>query len=257
MTSQTDELMTLDPPGRIAVIGAGPLGLEAALYGRFLGYDVTVFERGLVAQSLLGRESDPLPMLPSTCLSPLARAALKSQFGTDSLGDQHPFPVTIGQWVRDGLEKLAATDLLRGRVLVAHEVIGIGFSDSAPGDQPDAEGLLSVGDDDDEFEIVGEVPPDFKLSFIRLPSDGSGQGAVNDCLDFEAVIWTSGSAANEGIAGFCELRNAPYFFCIGEVIPQTETNLENQLRTGLQRIVRVYAELGGRAELDLYRPQRI
>lgn len=257
MTSQADDLMTLDPPGRIAVIGAGPLGLEAALYGRFLGYDVTVFERGLVAQSLLGRESDPLPMLPSTCLSPLARAALKSQFGTDSLGDQHPFPVTIGQWVRDGLEKLAATDLLRGRVLLAHEVVRIGLSDSAPGDQLGGEGLPPVDDGDDEFEIVGEVPPDFKLSFVRLPSNDSGRGAVIDSLDFEAVIWTSERAANDRIAGFSELRNAPYFFCIGGLIPAEKTNLENRLRTGLQEIVRVYAELGGRAELDLYRPKRI
>lgn len=34
---------------RIAVIGAGPIGLEAALYARLQGYDVTVYERGDVA----------------------------------------------------------------------------------------------------------------------------------------------------------------------------------------------------------------
>lgn len=274
MTSQPDERMTLDPPGSIAVIGAGPLGLEAALYGRFLGYDVTVFERGLVAQSLRGWEAEPLPMLPSTCLSPLASAALKTQFGTEPLGGQHPSPVTIGQWVRDGLEKLAATDLLRGRVLVGHEVVGIRLSDSAPGgaasmvdgrvdsvqanpsDRPGVEGLESGCDDDDEFEIVGEVPPDFRLTFLRLPPTDSGQGAESCCLEFEAVIWATGRAANERIAGFGDLRDAPYLFRIGEVVPPAETNPENQLRTGFQDIVRVYAELGGRETLDLYRPRR-
>jgi len=30
----------------IAIIGAGPIGIEAALYARYLGYPVTVYERG-------------------------------------------------------------------------------------------------------------------------------------------------------------------------------------------------------------------
>ncbi|EMI22110.1 Pyridine nucleotide-disulfide oxidoreductase, NAD-binding region domain protein [Rhodopirellula maiorica SM1] len=38
------EIATLDPPGSIAIVGAGPLGVEAALYGRFLGYNVSLIE---------------------------------------------------------------------------------------------------------------------------------------------------------------------------------------------------------------------
>ena len=34
---------------RLAILGAGPIGLEAALYARSLGQPVTVFERGLAA----------------------------------------------------------------------------------------------------------------------------------------------------------------------------------------------------------------
>ncbi|MEX0711597.1 MAG: NAD-binding protein, partial [Pirellulales bacterium] len=45
--------MAIDTPARIAVLGAGPIGLEAALYGRYLGYDVDVYERGGVARNLL------------------------------------------------------------------------------------------------------------------------------------------------------------------------------------------------------------
>ena len=38
--------MAVDTPAKIAILGAGPIGLEAALYDRYLGYEVDVFERG-------------------------------------------------------------------------------------------------------------------------------------------------------------------------------------------------------------------
>ena len=37
---------------RIAVIGAGPVGLEAALYARTLGLPTTLYERGRVGEYL-------------------------------------------------------------------------------------------------------------------------------------------------------------------------------------------------------------
>jgi thioredoxin reductase len=39
-------------PPRIAVIGAGPIGIEAALYAKNLGFAVTVYERGEVGEHL-------------------------------------------------------------------------------------------------------------------------------------------------------------------------------------------------------------
>jgi len=42
--------MAIDMPARIAVLGAGPIGLEAALYARYLGYAVDIYERGVVAE---------------------------------------------------------------------------------------------------------------------------------------------------------------------------------------------------------------
>lgn len=38
---------------RIAIVGGGPIGLEAALYGRCLGHDVRLFEQGEVARGVL------------------------------------------------------------------------------------------------------------------------------------------------------------------------------------------------------------
>ena len=37
---------------RLAIIGAGPIGLEAALLGRERGFEVTVLEKGRVGESL-------------------------------------------------------------------------------------------------------------------------------------------------------------------------------------------------------------
>jgi len=37
--------MAIDTPARLVILGAGPIGLEAALYARFLGYDVEIFEQ--------------------------------------------------------------------------------------------------------------------------------------------------------------------------------------------------------------------
>ena len=99
---------TLDPPGTIVVIGTTPLGIEAALYGRCLGYDVVLIAgadvwspRSAVTESLwrigptfqddwfdqhwLGGQSideridDTMPMLPDRCLSSLALAAIQTQ----------------------------------------------------------------------------------------------------------------------------------------------------------------------------------
>src|SRR5205085_10996519 len=38
---------------RLAVLGAGPVGLEAALYARKLGLTVTIYERGRVGEHVL------------------------------------------------------------------------------------------------------------------------------------------------------------------------------------------------------------
>ena len=50
--AKTDMDMTLDPPGSIAIVGAGTHGIEAGLYGRFLGYDVKILERGAIGNNM-------------------------------------------------------------------------------------------------------------------------------------------------------------------------------------------------------------
>ena len=78
-SSNTAGDMTLDPPGSIAIVGAGTHGIETGLYGRFLGYDVTILERGEIGNNMRSVSSADLVVLPDQCLSPLALSAVATQ----------------------------------------------------------------------------------------------------------------------------------------------------------------------------------
>lgn len=231
--------MTLDPPGRIAIVGGGPLGVEAALYGRYLGYEVVLFERGEIGQAWLAHRDAPLPMLPGRCLSPLAVAALKAHDGGLALPGDPAFPLTIDQWVGSGLVRLASTDLLVDRIHTHCEVIGLELiADGAP-ENEDAQ-----AEDEDSY-IDGEVPPDYRLT-IRSAEE-------TQHVDAEAVIIAIGPSSPEAIAGYEILRGGPYLFRTGD---RCEGSHEERLLQGWREIVSIYARLGGRKTLDLYRPMR-
>ena len=235
--------MTLDPPGRIAIIGGGPLGLEAALYGRFLGYEVLLFEKGEIGQSMLAYADEPLPMLPDRCLSPLAISALKAQDGGLVFPGTPTFPTTVGQWIANGLVRVASTDLLTDRVTCHCAVTAIGLV------AEDADhSSLTVNDDEsdsDETYIDGEVPLDFKLS---LREDNGTR-----LVEVEAVIFAIGAGSIGSVLGYQDIIDSPYQFRIGEC---ATGSAEENLHRGWREIVSIYARLGGRKTLDLYRPFR-
>ena len=103
--------MAIDTPATILFIGAGPIGLEAALYARYLGYNVKIFEAGEVCQHV--RQWEHVRMFSPFSMnhSPLGIAAIESHH------PQHPFPeddqyITGQQWLDSYLLPLADTDLL-------------------------------------------------------------------------------------------------------------------------------------------------
>src|SRR5947209_255632 len=110
---------------RIAVLGAGPIGLEAALYARTLGLPVAVFERGRIGEHVLRwghvRLFSPFGMNST----PLGRAAILAE------RSQHAFPsesdCVIGKvLVTTYLEPLARVALLRDCIHSETRVIAIG-----------------------------------------------------------------------------------------------------------------------------------
>lgn len=119
-----DHPIALESPATIAVIGAGPIGLEAALYGRFLGYEVTVFDRGSVASNVHDWQHLPLLTPFQDLHSRLGRYAITTQ------NPQHAFPdsascITGQQWRQSYLVPLAETDLLAAAIRPHHEVVAV------------------------------------------------------------------------------------------------------------------------------------
>ncbi len=218
-----DDRFTLDPPGSIIVIGAGPLGIESALYGRFLGYDVKIYESKTIGANLISEDNGLLPLLPDRTLSTLATKALKTHTESESLA----FPVTISEWVDNHLTLLTQTDLLAERVLVGCHVTQI---DLEP---------VELEDDD----IEDDIPADFKLTYTTESGESHTDLA-------ESVIIATGGETGIKLNMPTE---TPYLFRIGG---QQVGKWEQNLSQGLQEIVRAYASLGGRPDLDLYRPCR-
>lgn len=215
--------MTLEPPGRIAVVGAGPLGLEAALYGRFLGYDVTIVEAFAVGHVVAALGQQDLPMLPGRSISPLAASALQAQ--AESI-QPLTLPTNCGPWVEQVLIRLSQSDLLAGRLRMPWHVDRISTVD-----------VQADGDADDSQ--AEPIPDDFRL-----------HGGSAETLDAEAVIVARGGSAPI----ICEFElPIDYLFEIGQ---QRSGDAEDDLRRGLQEIVALYAKLAGRPDLDLYRPRR-
>jgi thioredoxin reductase len=126
----------LDAP-RIAVLGAGPVGLEAALYARRLNLPVTVYERGRVAEHLRRwghvRLFSPFGMNST----PLGRAALRSE------APRRDFPaeadcITGKDHVAAYLEPLAASALLAECLRPNTQVLAVGrrgfLKETGPGE---------------------------------------------------------------------------------------------------------------------------
>lgn len=243
-----DEDFTLEPPGTIIVVGCGLLGIEAALYGRFLGYDVQVLEQSSVGASLEPRFSEDLPWMPNRCLSSLALSALQAQSG-ESIPPVPP--LNLGEWVQKMLIPITETDLLRRRIhapmkVTAIDQISVDDTETEDPDSADvdADTITDNSEPEDDVEAT-DVPPDFQLTAIS--SDQQAQTFVA-----EAVIIATGSS-DPGIE-MSFPRPAPYLFMIGKTATE---DWEADLRHGWKEITQIFAQLGGRPDLDLYRPRRV
>jgi len=117
--------MAIDTPAKLAIIGAGPIGLEAALYGRFLGYDVVIFERAQVGEHVRwSHQVKSFAPFAQTC-SPLGLAAITAQDESYEApaGDAH---LTGQEWLDRYLLPLAETDLLSDHLRLRTRVVSIG-----------------------------------------------------------------------------------------------------------------------------------
>ena len=151
---------------RVAVVGAGPVGLVAAAQARMRGLEVTVLERGRVGAAVRrwGRTRFFTPFEMN--LPPDVR---------DLLGGRAPVPGALlsgAEMVEDVLEPLAAHPLLDGRIREAHRVVAIGRAGLTRGDL--ARHPLRA---ERPFRIVVETPQGEGQLEADAVFDASGVGA--------------------------------------------------------------------------------
>jgi hypothetical protein len=114
----------MESPATIAILGAGPLGIETALYARFLGYHISIFETRRVAHRMLDWNLRPLEEPASNVTTSLGLAALQAQDPTYRPPD--PSRVFNGkQYAEEYLLPLAKTDLLFDDIHFLSPVIDI------------------------------------------------------------------------------------------------------------------------------------
>jgi thioredoxin reductase len=111
-------------PLRIAILGAGPIGLEAALYAATLGHEVTVLERGRAGENLTRWGHVTLFSPWRMNHTPLGKRVLESTGVRDWPADESY--QTGLELLRSYLLPLSTSPLLRGRILEQHQVLAIG-----------------------------------------------------------------------------------------------------------------------------------
>lgn len=257
--------MAIDVPAKLGIIGAGPSGLEAALYARFLGYEVVVFERGAPAQNLLVADNKKIGAFGDLS-STLGRAAIAAQFPDRAL-PLLTTEMTAKTWRDLYVAPLAECDLvidclrlgktvtrvskehLDGNELVGFERGGYDFvveTASATGEREtitvdgliDASGLISRG---------GKAAADFAFcDALQLHLEAStGKPAV--CF-YEGDELPDGAKITERSRPL--LLHEPNFYVLGDKSEPAKGGLT--FPAILEQIRALFTILGDRTSLDLY-----
>lgn len=250
--------MAVDTPARIIVLGAGPVGLEAALYGRFLGYDVDIYERGRVGQSLRDAGNEPLPWPFKECVTSLACAALRAQ---DALwkppaGDT---VLTALQLVTTFLVPLSQSDLLADQVHEEIEVLAVTRQQPAapvePGDkQPNDEESEDEDEDGEPLRIVlrdGHGREHFAIADVVLDCTGVNAQVVEGESTPDNLFRRTLMPDVPRVAGGGVVNPAENFYVLGAKGFSSPSDFT--LAAGHDQIRALFAILGDRADLDLYR----
>jgi flavin-dependent dehydrogenase len=233
--------MAVDTPATIAVIGAGPIGIEAALYARFLGYDVRVFERHEIVSTL--RQAGPAAeMIWRESVSPLGIAALSAQDPTW----QPPGPtaaVSAAELAERYFLPLAQSDLLVDGIALGSEVIGI-ERDLAPGEVVEEDEVAG-------FRLRIRTTSGESVETADVVVDASGVAENAARLSFGAVAGADPVSANAGDHSPQRLVTAEADFYI---LGAKSTPVPAQFRfvDGLAQIRDLFTIIADRPTLDLY-----
>jgi flavin-dependent dehydrogenase len=245
--------MAVDTPAAIAVIGAGPIGLEAALYARYLGYDVRVYERARVVESLLAAPAAAPGVSWQSSTSPLGIAALAAQ-RRDWQPPAANTTRTNGDAAAEYFLPLAASDLLVDSVLVGTEVLSI-ERDASPDEQPVAEDEVpgfrlhvrdAAGERVDTADVVIDASGAGAAAFQVLRSTGEVVDAERD--QSGEIRSAEGSTTNLDPRRLITAEMD--FYVLGAKSAPSGGSFT--FLEGLAQIRDLFTIIGDRATLDLY-----
>jgi 2-polyprenyl-6-methoxyphenol hydroxylase-like FAD-dependent oxidoreductase len=115
----------VESPASIAIIGAGPVGIEAALYARFLGYNVDIYDIGRPARAATRWNQRSIEVAIAGCTTSLGHAALSAQSENYHRPDANII-WTGQQFADEYITPVAKSDLLHDFVHINSPVIEVG-----------------------------------------------------------------------------------------------------------------------------------
>jgi thioredoxin reductase len=189
--------MSVETPARIAILGAGPIGLEAALYARYLGYDVDLYERGRVCEHLLQWGHAQLFTPFSANSTPLGIAAILAQ-EISWTAPPADAVLTGREFVDRYCLPLARSDLLADSIHEGVEVLGVGRGDLLKG------------------ELAGEERAEADFRLLVRPVAGEHESAAEKVAAADVVIDATGTYGQHnwfgrgGLPALGELTAAPH-----------------------------------------------
>lgn len=160
---------------RIIIVGGGPVGLEAALYGRFLGYDVVLLEQGVIGQHIESWKHVEMFSPFGMNSSSLGRSALTAQNPDIQLPDDNDL-ISGARWLNEYLLPLAESDLLSKSIRTRSTVKSVGRTWLSKKHLPSHER------EEYEFRVLVETPNGEEVFNAEYLIDSSGVLGQPRCL---------------------------------------------------------------------------
>lgn len=177
-------------PQRVAVIGAGPIGLEAALYARACGLPVAVYDRGGIAEHVRRWGHVKLFTPFGVNVTPLGIGALKREkpnrtFPADS-------DLVTGREYRDAyLVPLGESEPLLESLHLEHTVLHVGRATTGRGFRllvRDAKGAERIDTADAVLDCMGTHRTPNWLGDANIPAVGELAARQHVALGLEDVL---------------------------------------------------------------------